>query len=904
MFALIGFGLLGLLLVTAIVPWVNRAQIRSLRAEVAALRVNLRDMAAHVDSPGPRSDPPSEPDPTPDPRPEPAPAAQPAPAPQQDGGWDHQPPAAAPAPDQRPKRRWPRAGFELLLGARLPVWVGGIALALAGFFLVKYSIEQNLLTETVRVVLGGLLGLGLLGAGHWVRARPGFANGRRIGQSLSGAGIAVLYLALYAATALYGLISPMLGFMGMAATTAAALGLSLRHDAPIALLGLIGGFITPLLLGTREPATAVLFIYLYLVFAGLMIVVRRQNWWLLSLPTLAGVFLWIGHWMVSGFSPDDTIWIGLFLLAISATIVIASRPGGRAEEQRFGDKIAASDLLNFVGLAGALGLMGLIAGHAGFGATEWSLFGLLAAGGVGLAAFDERRYGFVPLAALAVTAVMLVVWPTVDRGLFTVTLMAFGALFLGAGGWMLWRARWPLLWGALVSATALGFYGVAYGKLVATTDVPGAPYLWGGIALLLAAAVIALLQQVQARFAEGEAKDHLLALFAAVAVAFVSLGLTVELEREFLSVAFAAEALAVAWINSRVRIASLRPIAGILALVFLGLLTPQVLLLVQLTAYSLVEAKLWLQQSVPIVQWPLFQLGLPALFLAAASLLLRRQQDDHLVRALELLVVGLIAVMGYYLTRHAFHVDQDVLFVKAGFLERGVVTNILFLYGLTCFWIGRRFERSALSWSGVVLSAIALFRIAYFDLVVLNPIWAHQEVGAWPLLNGLLLPYGLPILWIWLAGRELGAMGKPKWAAWGGGAQLLLLFALITLNVRQLYHGPTLAWGVTGDGEIYSYSVAWLLLGVGLLFAGTLKKDALLRGASLGVMVLVVGKVFLYDASALDGLWRVFSFFGLGLSLIGLSWFYSRFVFRGGKPALPAGGGGYPGADPSEGETP
>ena len=53
----------------------------------------------------------------------------------------------------------------------------------------------------------------------------------------------------------------------------------------------------------------------------------------------------------------------------------------------------------------------------------------------------------------------------------------------------------------------------------------------------------------------------------------------------------------------------------------------------------------------------------------------------------------------------------------------------------------------------------------------------------------------------------------------------------------------------------------------------------MIRIASLGILLLTVGKVFLYDASELTGLWRVFSFFGLGLSLLGLSWFYSRFVF-------------------------
>jgi uncharacterized membrane protein len=57
-----------------------------------------------------------------------------------------------------------------------------------------------------------------------------------------------------------------------------------------------------------------------------------------------------------------------------------------------------------------------------------------------------------------------------------------------------------------------------------------------------------------------------------------------------------------------------------------------------------------------------------------------------------------------------------------------------------------------------------------------------------------------------------------------------------------------------------------------------------MRYASLVVMLLTVGKVFLYDASQLTGLWRVVSFLGLGLSLLGLSWFYSRFIFVRDEP--------------------
>ena len=81
------------------------------------------------------------------------------------------------------------------------------------------------------------------------------------------------------------------------------------------------------------------------------------------------------------------------------------------------------------------------------------------------------------------------------------------------------------------------------------------------------------------------------------------------------------------------------------------------------------------------------------------------------------------------------------------------------------------------------------------------------------------------------------------------------------------------------NAEVYTYSVVWLLLGIALLLGGIFRQDKMLRYASLGVMLLTVGKVFLYDAAELEGLYRVFSFFGLGISLIGLSYFYTRFVF-------------------------
>ena len=107
----------------------------------------------------------------------------------------------------------------------------------------------------------------------------------------------------------------------------------------------------------------------------------------------------------------------------------------------------------------------------------------------------------------------------------------------------------------------------------------------------------------------------------------------------------------------------------------------------------------------------------------------------------------------------------------------------------------------------------------------------------------------------------------------------VLGFVYVTFSVRQLFGGAYLDSDRISNAEVYTYSAVWLICGVGLLLAAVLRRELALRIASLVVMLMTVGKVFLYDASELTGLWRVVSFLGLGLCLLALSWFYSRFVF-------------------------
>src|SRR5258708_32295411 len=74
--------------------------------------------------------------------------------------------AATPPPLPQPK-----PGFEERIGTRWVVWVGGLTLALGGFFMVRYSIDAGLLGPGVRILLGGMFALALLAAGEWTRRR-------------------------------------------------------------------------------------------------------------------------------------------------------------------------------------------------------------------------------------------------------------------------------------------------------------------------------------------------------------------------------------------------------------------------------------------------------------------------------------------------------------------------------------------------------------------------------------------------------------------------------------------------------------------------------------------------------------------------------------------------------------
>ncbi|KQZ64805.1 hypothetical protein ASD67_10260 [Sphingopyxis sp. Root1497] len=329
------------------------------------------------------------------------------------------PPPKPPAPPAPPASMAQR--FENLFGKTLPIWAGGITLAIAGVLIVRYAIDAGffarVFTPGVQVIAGVLFGLGLIGGAEYAWRNEDKVRDLRVPQALSGAGIATLYAAILVAANVYGLIGPLAAFVGLAAVTAAALGLSLRFGPPSALLGLAGGLAAPALVGAMQPNVPLLAVYLGLTIAGLTGVSRMKRWPWLALAALVGGVGW-SLWMVLATSALDTLGslsIGGFVLLLALALPMLAFDGPRAAVLRAGSAIV-----------GALQLA-LLVGYGGFAPLHWGLFALLAAAGQWLA-WREKDFAIVPSISLALSVMLLAVWPDPSAYWFTLIGLALASI--------------------------------------------------------------------------------------------------------------------------------------------------------------------------------------------------------------------------------------------------------------------------------------------------------------------------------------------------------------------------------------------------------------------------------------------------------------------------------------------
>ncbi|HKB56440.1 MAG TPA: DUF2339 domain-containing protein, partial [Lacunisphaera sp.] len=232
------------------------------------------------------------------------------------------PPAYTPPPK-------PAINWEQFMGAKLFAWLGGLALFLGVAFFVKYSFEHDLIPPAVRAALGFLVGAGLMVGGLKI-PRERYAI---TAQTLIATGVLSLYAVTFACRTIYHFefFGAVPTFLLMTLITATAFILAVRLEAQVvAVLGMLGGFLTPILINTGVDNPPGLFGYIALLDAGLIAVVLYTGWRHLVPLSAGGTVLMMLGWAEKFFVAEKgpvamTVCLGFGALYLAAAEVARRR---------------------------------------------------------------------------------------------------------------------------------------------------------------------------------------------------------------------------------------------------------------------------------------------------------------------------------------------------------------------------------------------------------------------------------------------------------------------------------------------------------------------------------------------------------------------------------------------------
>jgi len=202
--------------------------------------------------------------------------------------------------------------LESLVGGSWFLWAGILAIVLAASFFLKLAFDNEWIGPRVQVSIGALGGLALLGVGEFLRAR----GLRAYAFVLSGGGILILYLSIYASYNFYPLLDQPVAFLLMAVVTTVAVLLSVRLNAlAIAILGLVGGFLTPVLISSGHDNEVALFTYVALLDAGVLAVAYFKRWRSLDFLSFACTVLISLGWAAKFYS-SEKLWTTLAFVTV------------------------------------------------------------------------------------------------------------------------------------------------------------------------------------------------------------------------------------------------------------------------------------------------------------------------------------------------------------------------------------------------------------------------------------------------------------------------------------------------------------------------------------------------------------------------------------------------------------
>ena len=572
---------------------------------------------------------------------------------------------------------------------------------------------------------------------------------------------------------------------------------------------------------------------------SLLFVSRRIGSVFLGLLVLSGLYVWVFIWTLLYFAPGDSVW----LVLLTALTAFANVDLSDDKEDNRGNFLLQALSLVFCLIFTFSFLL-----KTDFGLLEWQLLALLTTALTILTFF--RRQTYLPLLAAtqAVIFILLATWYTPDTAQKQLIFAGFAALTLLPFYIAVWirPCKEFIVW--LLTAAPL-IYELA---TFIFYDPDGLSYIG------LAAAAALALQTV--RFKWGSEPDNrLIGLLLLASAALTTMALASLAKFDLWPAVLAIEILILGALSHLTKIKNLTVGVKIGGFLFALVQLKNILFALGVILFAPRETlvtKFYFHASDLTARFYASYIIIPALAFAALAWIGKDKcRRTAAAAAAALSVAGIFSF--YMLMRMKF---AGLSQLAPDFVDGALITNLL-LGGFGLF---------SSRWQGIgkLTFALGLWRLIGLSLVLHSPFFSRIDISA----AGILFAYGVPMVLFAVYAWKSSAAARKQYTLATAAMSFIVVSALLTFAL----YGSVDLFGIRFDNSgIFAYSAAGLVLGCCWLLAA-FRNTALVKPA-FGLIYFVIAKVFLYDVSSLDGIWRISALFGLAVSLLAISYFYSRF---------------------------
>ncbi len=748
------------------------------------------------------------------------------------------------------------------------IWVGALAMLIGGGYLVQVIGSHIEFSPFMRVTMALFLSLATVFAGEWLHRKEQTSPQRAklaqgftyVPAAITGTGLTGIYGTAIFAFVVYQMLSPSVSLAILAAVAFSSLFLSLRQGPSMAVLGLIGGYTAPLWIAGAEPNYYLLagYISAISVAATLLMQTVRRNW---IAPSIAVPhFMWMLA-MTEAIPTEHLFpWLTVFLSFTLYLLFGVPRLGWALNPRyRHGQSKWTHSPIS-ISLAIVLLVLFSAACLSELNAIQITFFFAVLTLLVWLPAMTKGWSSrlFLP-SVLVSSAAMLQLFVGLDS-IFVINAQTWLLVMLAASiGLIALRMLCQVYAGDRSQMTKVLFLVLAplmtlLALLYIYQFMSRYLFAWTVFSALVAIYYLVLGQRLKFLAQECSAIVH--AIIATISVVWLS------------------DIWVTTTLSIQVAVMALQTQHGLFRPANWAIKIAMGILVVRLTLLPFIPE--W--QPVSIAHWGWGVTSyLPSLLILAYARTVLQRTGSELVNWFEgaflhVLLMAVFTQTNYWLTGHYGYLG-DVDFTSAVvFANQALVMGLVYSYRSR---FAQQLQRVYQAYSYLLWAAFGLLILILNSLE--SPLAVNNvSVEAMPVFNMLLLGWLLPpTILVATAFKRWNTLQIPRPIVTGLGFTLGAIW--LALSIRQFWQPVSMLLSQpTSMAELFSYSVAGLIVGSLLTWGGVMRKAHSVQRLGLIVLACVALKVFLWDVRSLDGFWRAISFLGLGGSLIALGWLFQK----------------------------